>query len=360
VIVEIPKPEEKQRQDSSKEKRVELHLHTQMSQMDGVSSVENLINRAASWGMEAIAITDHGVVQAFPEANKVSKDLDIKVIYGVEAYLVSDIEDAPSKARDLNTYVVFDIETTGLGFRTEKITEIGAVKIQDGKVIDEFETFVNPGKPIPPQVVAITNITDDMVKDADAIKEVMPKFLEFIKGCTLVAHNADFDIGFIRHNCEELGLEFNNKYIDTLALSRQLFPEFKKHKLGFVAEQLGIKVTNAHRALDDVNTLVRVFEKMQEAMEVKKSAAEGDNKETKTEGCKEAHKALPSYHAILLAKNEIGLKNLYKLISISHLEYFHKRPRILKSVFKKYSEGLILGSACEQGEVYSAVFGRKV
>ena len=228
------------------------------------------------------------------------------------------------------------------------------MKVQDGKVIEEFESFVNPEKPIPYHITKITGITDDMVRDAGTIKDVMPKFLEFIGDCILVAHNADFDLGFIRHNCKELGLEFNNKHIDTLALARREFPHLKNHKLGTVAESLKINITGAHRALDDVRTLVQIYEYM----------VHGDEEETDVVSqdgdVKTNHKKLPAYHAIILAKNYAGLKNLYKLISISHLDYFYKKPRILRSLFDKHSEGLILGSACEQGEVYSAVFGRKV
>lgn len=348
-IIEIPEEVVKIRKDDEEVKRVELHMHTQMSQMDGVSSVTSLIKRAASWGMKAIAVTDHGVVQAFPEAKKAASDENIKVIYGVEAYLVSDKEDMFSKVKNISEYCVFDIETTGLQFRTDKITEIGALKIKNGQVIDKFETLVNPEKHIPDEVSRITNITDDMVIDFPKIKEVMPDFLEFIEDLPLVAHNADFDIGFIRHNCEVLNHEFKNEYIDTLALSRALFPEFKRHKLEMIAENLGIKVERAHRALDDVKTLNQVFEVMIEKI--------NDDKYGNVEG---TYKTLPTYHAIILVKDYEGLRNLYKLISISHLEYFHKRPRILKSLYRKYSKGLIMGSACEQGEIYKAFIARKI
>ncbi len=355
IIIEMPDIEDIKRVDLSKEKRVELHLHTQMSQMDGITSATDLIKRASSWGMKAIAITDHGVVQSFPEAKKAADKFGIKVIYGVEAYLVPD-----DNAIDLSNgmdeeYIVLDIETTGLSFRTEKITEIGAVKVKNGEIVDTFECFVNPEVPIPQKIVEITHITDEMVKDAETIDKVMPKFLDFIGNLKLVAHNADFDVGFLKYNAENLGLKMDNEYIDSLKLSRQLYPEFKKHKLGIIAEKLGIKVENAHRALDDVKTLVQVFIKMLEKVNEEEPKKRGKKKEEK----KELYKTLPSYHAIILVKNYKGLRNLYELISISHLNYFYKKPRILTSVLEKYKEGLILGSACEQGELYRAIVAGK-
>lgn len=338
IIIEMPDIEVAKRMDFAKEKRVELHLHTQMSQMDGVSSATDLIKRASSWGMKAIAITDHGVVQSFPEAKKAADKFGIKVVYGVEAYLVPD-DNAIDLSNGMdNEYIVLDIETTGLSFRTEKITEIGAVKVKDGEIVDTFECFVNPEVPIPQKIVEITHITDDMVKDAETIDKVMPKFLEFIGDLKLVAHNADFDVGFLKYNAENLGLKMDNEYIDTLKLSRQIYPEFKKHKLGIIAEKLGIKVENAHRALDDVKTLVQVFIKMLEKVNQEEPKKRGKKKEEK----KELYKTLPSYHAIILVKNLKGLRNLYELISISHLNYFYKKPRILTSVLEKYKEGLIL------------------
>ena len=353
IIVEIPAASVNQRMDNAINKRVELHLHTQMSQMDGVSSATDLIKRAASWGMKSIAITDHGVVQAFPEAKHAADDLGIKVIYGVEAYLVPDdnVIDL-SKGMD-SEYIVLDIETTGLSFRTEKITEIGAVKVKNGEIVDTFECFVNPEMPIPQRIVEITKITDDMVKDAETIDKVMPKFLDFIGDLKLVAHNADFDIGFLKYNAENLGLKMDNNYLDTLALSRQVLPDLKKHKLGILAEHFGINVENAHRALDDVKTLVQVFIKL-----IEKNNDKNYSKANKKEE-KELYKTLPSYHAIILVKDLIGLKNLYKLISISHLNYFYKKPCILTSVLEQYKEGLILGSACEQGELYRAIVAGK-
>ena len=366
VIIETPGIKKEKRTDNAEQKRVELHMHTQMSQMDGITSAKDLIKRAMSWGMKSIAITDHGVVQAFPDAYKLlgRDNPDMKVIYGVEAYLVPDktpIVSNPNGQDIDTTYCVLDLETTGLSFRTEKITEVGIMKIKNGEVIDSFETFVNPEKPIPYKVVEVTKITDDMVKDAPTIQEIFPKILEFIDNSVLVAHNADFDIGFLKHNAQELGYEFNYTYIDTLRLAKDLFPEYKKYKLGIIAENLGIKVDVAHRALDDVDTTVKVFNIMINMLKERKAKLVDDiDKVSVDENYeKDAYKKLPSYHAIILAKDYVGLKNLYKLVSISHLNYFYKKPRILKSLYKKYSEGLILGSACEQGELYRAIVAGK-
>ena len=366
VIIEVPPPKKAKRMDNAEVKRVELHMHTQMSQMDGMTSAKDLIKRAMNWGMKSIAITDHGVVQAFPEAYKLlgRDNKDIKIIYGVEAYLVPDktpIVNNPRKQEIDTTYCVLDLETTGLSFRTEKITEVGIMKIKNGEVIDSFETFVNPEKPIPPKVVEVTNITDDMVKDAPKIEEVFPKILEFVGDSVLVAHNADFDIGFLKHNASILNLKLENTSLDTLKLAKDLFPDFKKYKLGIIADKLGITVDVAHRALDDVKTTVQVFNVMMNMLKEKgaKTVDDIDKVLVSDELKKEAYKKLPSYHAIILAKDYVGLKNLYKLVSISHLHYFYKKPRILKSLYKKYSEGLMLGSACEQGELYRAIVAGK-
>lgn len=362
TIIEIPGKKKAERMDLAEEKRVELHMHTQMSQMDAMTSATDLIKRAMKWGMKSIAITDHGVVQAFPEAHKLlgRDNKDMKIIYGVEAYLVPDRVPTISfsKGQEIDTtYCVFDLETTGLSYRTEKITEIGVMKIKNGEVIDTFSCFVNPEKHIPEKVTDVTNITDDMVKDADTIDVVLPKLLEFFGDSVLVAHNADFDIGFLKFNANILGLEFNNTYLDTLKLAKMLFPDYKKYKLGIIAEKLGIKVEVAHRALDDVDTTVKVFNVMIDMLKEKgaKTIDDIDIVGPDKESEKNAYKKLPSYHAIILAKNYVGLKNLYKLISYSHLHYFYKKPRILKSLYKKYSEGLILGSACEAGELYQAI-----
>ncbi len=358
VVISLPKKEILSRMDNADIKRVELHMHTQMSQMDGITPVEDLINRARKWGMKSIAITDHGVAQSFPHANDAVKkgNNDIKVLYGVEAYLCPDGQTSVygDGNIDIDTeYCVLDIETTGIPYRSEMITELGAIKIKNGEIIDEFECFVNPEKPIPYEVVQVTHITDDMVKSAKTIKDVLPEFIKFCGDNVLVAHNANFDIGFLRYQANKLGLKFDNTYIDTLSLAKDLFPEFTKYKLGIIATNLRIKVDVAHRALDDVKTLVKVFEVMLEKLK-----EQGVTKLNDIDAISSKNmniKKLPTYHAIIIAKNSVGLKNLYKLISFSHLDYFYKRPRIPKSIYKKYSEGLIIGSACDQGELYQAI-----
>ena len=335
-------------------------MHTKMSQMDGITSCTNLLKRAVDWGWKAIAITDHGVVQSFPEAHKFleATGADLKVLYGVEAYFVRDNEGSVtrSKGQFLDTeYCVLDLETTGFSPITEKITEIGMMKIKNGEVIDEFECFVNPEKPIPQRVIDVTHITDDMVKDAETIDKIIPKIIEFMGDDVLVAHNAKFDMSFLQHNFEKYGYDFNYTYIDSLPLARAMFPDFKKFKLGILAEKLGIQVDVAHRALDDVKTLVGVFNKMIEIGK-DKGVKIIDDFDTKF---KADFKSLRMYHMIILAQNYVGLKNLYKLISYSHLDYFFKKPRILKSLLDKYREGLIIGSACESGELYQAVLDGK-
>lgn len=354
--------EPKRDTDNAEQKRVELHLHTQMSQLDAVTSASTLIKRAMSWGWKSIAITDHGVVQSFPEAyHTVEGNDNFKVIYGVEGYLIPDensvlSNDKGQSLRD-TTYCVFDLETTGFSFRTEKITEIGIMKIRNGEVIDTFESFVNPGKPIPKKVQDVTHITDDMVKDAPKIEEILPKVMEFFGDSVLVAHNADFDTGFIRYNCQQLGYKFENTYLDTLALAKNLFPNYKKYKLGVIAENLGIEVLVAHRALDDVDTTVKVFNIMCKMLE--DSGIEKLSDIDKNEEGSANYKKIKSSHIIILAKNYVGLKNLYKLVSYSHVNYFYKKPLILKSILNKHREGLILGSACSSGELYKAILNGK-
>ena len=362
IIMESTPMSKTTREDHSEVKRVELHMHTQMSQMDAMTSASDLIKRAMKWGMKSIAITDHGVVQSFPEAHHLlgRDNQDMKVIYGVEAYLAPDKENSvvnPKGQSIDTTYCVLDLETTGFSPVTEKITEVGIMKVKNGEVIDKFSCFVNPEKPIPPRVVEVTNITDDMVKNAETIEKVFPKILEFLGDSVIVAHNAGFDVGYLKHNAKVLGYEFDYTYIDTLSLAKDLFPNFKKYKLGKIAEELGIKVEVAHRALDDVDTTVKVFNVMIKMLKDKgvTTVEEIDSKGKDEEAAKEEYKKLNTYHAIILAKNYVGLKNLYKLVSLSHLHYFYKKPRILKSLFKKYSEGLILGSACEAGELYQAI-----
>ena len=365
TIVEGEGIKKKIREDHAEVKRVELHMHTQMSQMDAMTSATDLIKRAMKWGMKSIAITDHGVVQAFPEAHKLLgyDNPDMKIIYGVEAYLAPDntktVYNGKKQSID-TTYCVLDLETTGFSATTEKITEIGVMKVKDGEVIDEFSCFVNPEKHIPERVTEVTNITDEMVKDAETIDKVFPKLLAFLgddKETVIVAHNANFDVGFLKQNAKVLGYDFDYTYLDTLSLAKDLFPDYKKYKLGKIAENLGIKVEVAHRALDDVDTTVKVFKVMVDMLKKKGATIveDIDRVAASEEAKKEEYKKLKTYHAIILAKNYVGLKNLYKLVSLSHLHYFYRKPRILKSLYKKYSEGLILGSACEAGELYQAI-----
>ena len=367
TIVEAEPIKKEERMDNSEVKRVELHMHTQMSQMDAMTSATDLIKRAMKWGMKSIAITDHGVVQAFPEAHKLLgyDNKDIKIIYGMEAYLAPDknpvVENGKGQNLEDATFCVFDLETTGFSAVTEKITEIGIMKLKNGEVIDEFSCFVNPEKHIPERVTEVTNITDEMVKDAETIDKVFPKVLEFIKGSILVAHNAGFDTGFFKQISKNLGYEYDYTSIDTLSLAKDLFPDYKKYKLGKIAENLGIKVEVAHRALDDVDTTVKVFKVMLDMLKKRgaKKVEDIDKVSMTEEAKKEEYKKLKTYHAIILAKNYVGLRNLYKLVSYSHINYFYRRPRVLKSLLEKYREGLILGSACEAGELYQAIELRK-
>ena len=362
TIIETEGLKKETRQDNSEVKRVELHMHTQMSQMDAMTSATDLIKRAMKWKMKSIAITDHGVVQAFPEAHKLLgyDNPDMKIIYGVEAYLAPDknaIVTNP-KGQDIDTtYCVLDLETTGFSATTEKITEVGIMKIKNGEVLDQFSCFVNPEKHIPQRVSEVTNITDDMVADSETIDKVFPKILDFIKDSVLVAHNAPFDMGFLKQNAKNLGYEFDYTYLDTLSLAKDLFPDYKKYKLGKIADNLGIKVEVAHRALDDVDTTVKVFNVMMDMLKKRgaKKVEDIDKVSSNEEAKKEAYKKLRTYHAIILAKNYVGLRNLYKLVSYSHVNYFYRKPRILKSLLEKYREGLIIGSACEAGELYQAI-----
>ena len=345
------------RMDTAEEKRVELHLHTQMSSMDGVTPVKTYIKRAIEWGHKAIAITDHGVVQAFPDAMNAADKSDLKVIYGVEAYLIDDLGNAVFSPRGQNlddTYVVFDIETTGLSKEKEMITEIGAVKVADGKIIDRFSTFVNPQRPISAEITKLTGITDDMVKDAPTIENVLPEFLKFCEDTVLVAHNASFDTGFIRIAAERAGLgELHHTIVDTLELARALLPELNKHKLDIVCEHLGVTLNGHHRAVNDAEATAEVFIKFLDMLAEKKifTLDEINVLASRTVN----YKKLRAYHAIILVKNYTGLRNLYELVSMAHIDYFFRCPRIPKSKFMQMREGLILGSACEAGELYRAL-----
>lgn len=349
------------RMDDAEEKRVELHLHTQMSSMDGVTPVKKYIERATAWGHKAIAITDHGVVQAFPDAMNAIGKSDLKVIYGVEAYLIDDLGSVVTMPRGQSlddTFVVFDIETTGLSKETESITEIGAVKVVDGKIIDRFSTFVNPERPIPAEITKLTGITNEMVADAPVITEILPKFLEFCQDAVLVAHNANFDTGFIRLNAErKFGIEVKNTVLDTLELSRALLPELKKHKLDIICEQLGVSLEGHHRAVNDAEATAEVFLKFIDMLVEKEIYKVDDINVFSSQTVN--YKKLKAYHAIILAKDYVGLRNLYELISLSHIDYYFRRPRIPKSKLIQHREGLILGSACEAGELYRALLDKK-
>ena len=348
------------RMDTCAEKRVELHCHTKMSDMDGVSDVRDIIRRAMKWGHKAIAITDHGDVQAFPDANHaISRDNDFKIIYGVEAYLVDDLKDIIVNARgqSLNdTYVVFDLETTGFSPEKNRIIEIGAVKVTGGVITEKFSTFVNPEVPIPYDIEELTSIRDDMVMDAPKIEKVLPEFMAFCEGAVMVAHNADFDMSFIAKNCERQGLICDYTVVDTVALARVLLPQLNRYKLDTVAKAVGVLLDNHHRAVDDAGCTAEIFVKFIEMLRAR-GYETLDQVNHMGQATPDAINKMATYHAIILATNDIGRINLYRLISMSHLTYFHNRPRVPKSEFVKYREGLLLGSACEAGELYRAILG---
>ncbi len=346
------------RMDTSPEKRVELHCHTKMSDMDGVSDVKDIVARAIKWGHKAIAITDHGNVQAFPDANHaVEGAKDFKVIYGVEAYLVDDLKTIATDSKNESIdggFVVFDIETTGFSPNVNKIIEIGAVKVEGGKITDRFSVFVNPQEPIPFRIEELTSIRDDMVENAPTIDIIMPQFVEFCGDCVLVAHNADFDMSFIIKNCEELGISFHPTYVDTVALARVLLPNLNRFKLDTVAKALGISLENHHRAVDDAECTAEIFVKFVEQLHARDIGTLDEVNELGNESVDNIKK-LPTYHAIILATCDQGRTNLYHLISMSHIKYFQRRPRIPKSEFLKHHDGLLIGSACEAGELYRAI-----
>ncbi|MDO5707988.1 MAG: PolC-type DNA polymerase III [Andreesenia angusta] len=349
--------DKKNRMDNALEKRVELHCHTRMSSMDGMTGASELVNRAIEWGHKAIAITDHGVVQGFPEAMFAAEGKDIKIIYGVEGYFIDDLKDIVNNAESRTfdcEYTVFDIETTGFSARNDKIIEIGAVKLKDGKIVDKFSELINPERHIPDKIIELTGITDPMVENCETIDSILPKFIDFIGDSILVAHNADFDTSFIRTKLYELNNQrIDNPVLDTLELCRIVYSDLKNHKLNTIAKKLDISLQNHHRAVDDsvatANILLKTFDLLKE------SGIE--DIESLNRYCKENYniqKTRPN-HIIILAKNQKGLKNLYKLISESHMNYFFKYPRIPKSLLNKYREGLLIGTACEAGELYSAI-----
>ena len=353
------------RKDKYPEKRVELHCHTKMSDMDGVSEAKDLVKRAHDWGHPAIAITDHGVVQGFTDANHVIEDLDkddpFKVIYGVEGYLVDDLTKIAEneKGQDLEgTYVVFDIETTGFSAVTDRIIEIGAVKVEGGKITDKFSTFVNPKRPIPFRITELTGITDEMVIGSPDIETILPQFIEFIGDAVLVAHNASFDVGFIEQNCKRQKIEADFTYVDTVALARVLLPALNRFKLDTVAKALNISLENHHRAVDDAGCTAEIFVKFVQMLKERELTTLAKVNEFGDLN-PDSIKKLPTYHVIILARNDIGRVNLYQLVSASHLVYYNRRPRIPKSVLNEHREGLIVGSACEAGELYRALLDGK-
>ncbi|MGN0170172.1 MAG: PolC-type DNA polymerase III [Lachnospiraceae bacterium] len=348
------------RNDSAVEKRVELHCHTKMSDMDGVSDAADIVKRAVQWGHKAIAITDHGNVQAFPEAFhaiREFKDTQTKVIYGVEGYLVDDTKGmvTNSKGQSLDSdFVVFDLETTGLSAITDTIIEIGAVKVQNGMIVERFSTFVNPRMPIPYRIEQLTSINDNMVMDAPTIEEILPGFMDFCKGCIMVAHNAEFDMGFLTAACEKQNLACDFTVMDTVAMSRTLIPTIAKYKLDQVAKALKVDLGHHHRAVDDAECTAHIFLKLCERLK-EEGVSDLDGANELARASDDTIRKLPQHHVILLAKNEVGRVNLYRLISYSHLKYFHRFPKIPKSLVEKYREGILVGSACEAGELYQAI-----
>ena len=353
------------RKDTSPVKRVELHCHTKMSDMDGVSEVKAIVKRAHDWGHKAIAITDHGVVQAFPDANHYIETLDkddpFKIIYGVEGYLVDDLTDIAVNEDNQtldDAFVVFDIETTGFSSVKDKIIEIGAVKVENGKIVSRYSTFVNPEVPIPFEITKLTSITDAMVIDAPKIETVLPEFMEYVGDAVLVAHNAGFDVGFIEENCRRLGMERKLTSVDTVALARVLLPTLSRYKLNIVAKTLGISLENHHRAVDDAGATAEIFVKFVEMLKEREiTTLKGVNEFGAMNP--DAIRKMPAHHVIILAKNDVGRVNLYTLVSMSHLKYFGRMPRIPKSELNRYREGLIVGSACEAGELYQAILNDK-
>ena len=346
------------RVDTSLEKRVELHMHTVMSEMDSVVDIEKIVKRANDWGHPAIAITDHGVAQAFPIAAHAKGMKDgFKLIFGCEGYFVDDLKNLVinPKGQALNTeYIVFDIETTGLSQKKNKIIEIGAVKVKDGEEIDRFSEFINPEEPIPYSIEQLTSITDEMVMHAPTVDVILPKFLEFCGDDIVVAHNAAFDTGFIKKNARDLGMKFDNTIMDTMTLSHVLLPELGKFTLDRVCKALNVKNEHHHRAVDDANATAKIFVKLYEML-VERGVKTVEDVNELGSASDDTIKKGRTYHGIILAKNEIGRVNLYRLISEAHVRYFNRRPRMPMSMINKYREGLILGSACEAGELFRAV-----
>ena len=355
--------ERRKREDNAPQKRVELHLHTKLSSMDGFCDPGEIVRTAHRMGHRAIAITDHGVVQGFPEAMLAAdairkSDPDFKVIYGVEAYFVDDMIPVlygEATGPMSGSFVVYDTETTGLDPNTEFLTEIGAVVVENGQITETFGTFVNPGKPIPPKIVELTGINDSMVADAPTPDEAVRMFAEFAKGRVLIAHNAHkFDMRFMHIAAKRAGIELDNAYIDTLPMAQNLYPGLRNYKLDTINDHLEIEPFNHHRAVDDAMALAKIFCKMLEDLTEKKIERLEDINIGLGGGNKEVIKK-KYYHLIILVRNQVGLKNLYKIVSEAHTNYFFKKPRVPRSILNKYRDGLLIGSACEAGELYRAV-----
>ena len=356
------------RNDLSLHKRVELHCHTKMSDMDGVSSVSDIIKQAIRWGHKGIAITDHGVVQAFTDAyhtmedlkgkyKKKGEELDFKIIYGVEAYLVDDTRQIVINSMGQNfndTFVVFDLETTGFSAEVDRIIEIGAVKIKNGEIVDNFSKFVNPKIPIPFRIEKLTGINDSMVMEAEPIEKILPEFLEFCGDAVMVAHNAGFDTSFIINNAERLGIKYDPTIMDTVLLAQFVIPNLHDYKLDTLCKHLAVSLENHHRAVDDAQATAYIYLKMVKMLE-ERDIFDLDKLNEAGKLDDEAIKKLHQYHCIILASSEQGRINLYRLISASHLQYFSRFPKIPKSLVNKYREGLIIGSACEAGELFRAM-----
>jgi DNA polymerase-3 subunit alpha (Gram-positive type) len=346
----------KEREDTCEEKRVELHLHSTMSAMDAVTPISEYVAKAAKWGHPAIAITDHGVAQAFPEAYSAGKKHGVKILYGLEANIVNNgapiVYDGQHRNLLDETYVVFDVETTGLSAVYNTIIELAAVKIHRGEIVDRFESFANPHEPITDLISELTGITDDMVKDAPDIDGVLRDFLSFIGDHTLVAHNASFDMGFLQIGYKKLGLEVSNPVLDTLELGRFLYPDLRNHRLNTLCKRFNIELLNHHRAVYDAEATAYLLWKMLADVIENEINYLDELNDHRGEG--DFHRLRPS-HCIILAQNQKGLKNLYQLISLSHLQYFHRVPRIPRSVLEQYREGLLIGSGCDKGEVFEGM-----
>ena len=359
MVADVMEAEKPVRRDTAAEKRVELHLHTTFSTMDACATATDLIKQAAAWGHRAVAVTDHGVVQSFPEAFGAAKKAGIKLIPGCEGYLIEDSADVVKNAGDgeieKSAYVVLDVETTGLNTFADSIIEIGAVRFENGVEVDSFSELIDPQRPLPDKIVEITGITSAMLSGKRTLREVMPDFAKFCEGAVLVAHNAAFDMSFFRRAFPLIGREFDFVTLDTLALARNLYPNSKNHKLGTLAKMLGVSLVNAHRAVHDARATAQVMMKMFADVVSRK----GISKLSELNNCFEVDAGKQAYHIILLATSQTGITNLYRLVSEAHLHYFHRTPRIPRSLIEKYREGLIVGSACESGELFRAILNQE-